>query len=309
MSRREDRSSDAKRHRSRFDREPSPKRSRRDGKAEFERVLAVPETDRTQLDRGLKSSRRPRDPLPLEVPSRRDSKFESEMRTKESENRTDRQHGVVKQSSDSARIPQSRSYFEHDDRGTVGKVGRNFNRRTDRERGWWRDPREGVDKMASNEKDDKPKDNGRADDRVWRHDGYFQMQANPNAPLRRRPAFREQKIPADEKAQKAEAGMPNANPPELGVESSRRDERGYVSRHSERQRDLNMGRSRSFSSRDRSDPGNRYRGSSGSGYHNHRAPVGRVEKWKHDLYDEANKSPSPKKDEDQISKIEALLAS
>ncbi|KAG7014940.1 hypothetical protein SDJN02_22571, partial [Cucurbita argyrosperma subsp. argyrosperma] len=35
----------------------------------------------------------------------------------------------------------------------------------------------------------------------------------------------------------------------------------------------------------------------------------RVEKRKHDLFHEANRSPTPKNEEDQISKVEALLAS
>jgi hypothetical protein len=33
------------------------------------------------------------------------------------------------------------------------------------------------------------------------------------------------------------------------------------------------------------------------------------EKWKHDLFDDANKSPTTKNEEDQIAKIERLLAS
>ncbi|CAA2999701.1 Hypothetical predicted protein [Olea europaea subsp. europaea] len=41
----------------------------------------------------------------------------------------------------------------------------------------------------------------------------------------------------------------------------------------------------------------------------YRPTGGRVEKWKHDLYEESNRSPTPKNEEDQIAKIEALLAS
>ncbi|KAF5733205.1 hypothetical protein HS088_TW17G00745 [Tripterygium wilfordii] len=42
------------------------------------------------------------------------------------------------------------------------------------------------------------------------------------------------------------------------------------------------------------------------GYH---SSNGRVEKWKHDLFHEANRSPTLKNEENQIAKVEALLAS
>ncbi|MCL7040714.1 hypothetical protein MKW94_028783, partial [Papaver nudicaule] len=35
----------------------------------------------------------------------------------------------------------------------------------------------------------------------------------------------------------------------------------------------------------------------------------KAEKWKHDLYDEANKSPTAKNEEEQIAKVQALLSS
>ncbi|KAL5710589.1 hypothetical protein ACHQM5_021133 [Ranunculus cassubicifolius] len=34
-----------------------------------------------------------------------------------------------------------------------------------------------------------------------------------------------------------------------------------------------------------------------------------TEKWEHDLFDQANRSPSPKSTEDQTAKVEALLTS
>ncbi|MQL92678.1 hypothetical protein Taro_025313 [Colocasia esculenta] len=36
---------------------------------------------------------------------------------------------------------------------------------------------------------------------------------------------------------------------------------------------------------------------------------GSQDRWKHDLFDEANRSPTPKNEEDEIAKVEALLAS
>ncbi|KAI3448185.1 hypothetical protein Pfo_004850 [Paulownia fortunei] len=327
MSRRQDRSSESKRHRSRFDREPSPKRSTRDGKPETERPLTEPELGKGRLDRDHKHHRRLQDPLPLEVPLSHDSKVESGIMSKESENRTDGHQGGTKHSSDPTKVPQSRSYFQHDDRGSVEQNGRSFSRRTDKERGWWRDPKEqqndrAINKTVSSDiqrKDEKAKVN-REDNHVWRHDGYFEMEANPKPPKRKRPSFREQKIPADpEKTNKAASDLVMPNPQGHAVDSGRRDERGHSYRYSDKserpfagERELNKAQrwSGNFSSRDRPSASSRYGGrdrfTARQGY---RPTGGRVEKWKHDLYNEANRSPTPKNEEDQISKIEALLES
>ncbi|KAL0387081.1 UNVERIFIED_CONTAM: hypothetical protein Sradi_2589900 [Sesamum radiatum] len=370
MSRREDRSSESKRRRSRFDREPSPKRSRRDGKPETERSAAQEEPDKDRLDRDHKHRRRLQDPVPLEAPVSHDPKVESGTMGKESENKSEGHRGGRRHSSDPTKAPQSRSYFEHDDRGSAGRDGRSFSRRTEnvvwrficnldsekdenicamislkpkdyeifvktdflnpyssQERGWWRDPKEqqndrAIDKTvprATQQKDEKGKDS-REDNHVWRHDGYFEMEANPKPPARKRPSFREQKIPADpEKTNKASTapGMPNNQ--DHTLESGRCDEREHASRHSDKperpfagDRELNRAHSwrGNFSSRDRSGTNGRYRGRDRFMPRQSYLPTGgRVEKWKHDLYTEANRSPSPKNDEDQISKIEALLAS
>jgi len=110
--------------------------------------------------------------------------------------------------------------------------------------------------------------------------------------------------------------------------SERREERAR-DRHPLQRRDHDRGyqRERLFSnrgqaektgfpsSRDRfngGDNGSRYRGrdrfrgrraydSSGTG--------GRVQKWKHDLFDDANQSPTAKNEEHPIAKVKALLAS
>lgn len=195
------------------------------------------------------------------------------------------------------------------------------------ERGWWRDPTEQqndstINKTVSSDtqqKGEKSKDN-REGNHVWRHDGYFEMEANVKPPVRKRPSFREQKIPADpEKTNKAAADPVMPNPQDHAVDSRRRNERGHNSRYSDKSerpfaggRELNNAQSwrGNFSSRDRPSANSGYRGrdrfTARQGYH---PTAGRVEKWKHDLYDEANKSPPPKNEEDQISKIEALLAS
>lgn len=187
------------------------------------------------------------------------------------------------------------------------------------ERGWWKDPKEAIYKTEPidiHQKDEKIKDR-KAGDRLWQHDGYFDMEANPKPPVRMRRSFREQKIPAepDEVIRPdANMGMPNAQ--KHSVESGKRDERGYLPRHSDKvekpfaaERNFNKGQAwrGNVPSRERFNSRNRYRGreqfTAGQGN------LPNVEKWKHDLYFEANKSPSPKNEEDNISKIEALLAS
>ncbi|XP_021750189.1 uncharacterized protein LOC110715875 [Chenopodium quinoa] len=44
------------------------------------------------------------------------------------------------------------------------------------------------------------------------------------------------------------------------------------------------------------------------GRQGYRSSGSQAEKWKHDLYDEANRSPPPKKEEDPVAKVEALLS-
>ncbi|KAL2513486.1 cyclin-related [Forsythia ovata] len=321
MSRREDRNFDSKRHRSRFDREPSPKRSRRDGKPATERLPTDPDLDKDHLDRDQKHRRRLQDALPLEAPSAQESKVETQAVSKESENKTNGHHEGTKHSSDPTKVPRSQSYFQHDDRRSAGQVGRSFSHRTDTERGWRKDPKEQhSDRMEkklvvsdAQQKDENAKHYG-DDNREWRHDGYFEMEADPKPPVRKRPSFREQKLPLDpEKTDKA-----IANPQDLPVDNERRGEREHVSRNYDRpersfvgEREAKRGEAwRGNSSRDMYGASSGYRGrdrlSAKQGY---RPTSGRVEKWKHDLYEESNRSPTPKNEEDQIAKIEALLAS
>ncbi|GFP88638.1 hypothetical protein PHJA_001007500, partial [Phtheirospermum japonicum] len=180
---------------------------------------------------------------------------------------------------------------QHDDRAGAGQNGRAFNRsRTDKEHGSWRDSKEHQNDRTEVKK--------------------TVVKANP---ARKRPAFREQKLPAvdPEKIEKTATDTENPKIQERrGVESGRR---GRHERPSfARDRELTKGEAWS-NGRDRYGGGVRsgYRGREGfnGGQGFHRAAGGRVEKWKHDLYDEANKSPKAKNEEDQISKIEALLAS
>ncbi|XVF01390.1 hypothetical protein REPUB_Repub04eG0084300 [Reevesia pubescens] len=112
MSRREGRDSDSRRHRSRFDREPSPKRSRRDGKPETERLVSNADV-RDRVDQDEKQGRRLQDALPLEVPSApASSKIESGTVNKESDRKNNGHHEGAKHSSDPTDLPRSRSYFQ-----------------------------------------------------------------------------------------------------------------------------------------------------------------------------------------------------
>ncbi|KAK9085783.1 hypothetical protein Sjap_026194 [Stephania japonica] len=63
-----------------------------------------------------------------------------------------------------------------------------------------------------------------------------------------------------------------------------------------------------FTGNDGSRGRDRFNGRNGE-LNQYRPPTVRAEKWKHDMFDEANRSPTPKNEDDQIAKIEALLAS
>ncbi|CAI9764436.1 unnamed protein product [Fraxinus pennsylvanica] len=294
MSRREDRNFDSKRYRSRFDREPSPKRSRRDGKPATERPPTDTGLNKDHLDRDQKHRRRLQDAFPLEAPSAQGSKVETQAVSKESENKINGHNDGTKHSSDPTKIPRSQSYFQeqHSDR---------------------------IEKKAvvndTEQKVEKAKDNDNGEDnRVWRHDGYFEMEADQKPPVRKKPSFREQKIPAV--PDKTDKGITNSR--DLPVDNERRVERENVSRNYDRpersfmgEREAKRGETwRGNSSRDGYGASSGLRGRDRFGTRQTDRPTaGRVEKWKHDLYEESNRSPTPKNEEDQISKIEALLAS
>ncbi|KAF2320909.1 hypothetical protein GH714_031778 [Hevea brasiliensis] len=290
MSRRERdaRDSDSRRHRSGFDREPRS---------------------------GSKHRRRLQDALPLEAPSAPDSKVESGAVSKESDKKPNGHHEGSKHSDPT----------EHDERGNAAQVGRNFGRRAATER-QWRDSKDvgnerAMDKSSSydsRQRDEKAQAKG--GDNVWRHDGFFKMEAEPAPPVRKRPAFRETKIPVDsENAEKAACEpLRLGHPDRHTLVSERREERDRNPRHSDRYERSVLGDKKepqrgSLLSRERytsGGGGGNYRGRErSSGRQVYRPSGARVEKWKHDLYDEANRSPTTKNEEDQIAKIEELLAS
>lgn len=198
----------------------------------------------------------------------------------------------------------------------------------------WRDSKDvrnerAMDKSStydSRQRDEKAQAKG--GDNVWRHDGFFKMEAEPAPPVRKRPAFREKKIPVDsenaekatsEPARQGHSDRPTSVSERRDLVSERREERDRNPRHSDRYERPVLGDKRepqrgSIMSRERytggGGGGGNYRGRERfSGRQGYRPSGTRVEKWKHDLYDEANRSPITKNEEDQIAKVEELLAS
>ncbi|KAL5788079.1 hypothetical protein ACOSP7_005028 [Xanthoceras sorbifolium] len=328
MSRREGRDSDSKRHRSRFDRETSPKRSRWDGEPATERVPGRNNSDTEgHIDQHKTHHRRLQDALPLEAPSAAATKAETGSLTKESDKKPNGLHEKTKLSS---QVPRSRSFFQHDERG-AGQVDRSYDRGEATERDWQRDSRNRKNERAAEkretygtrDRDEKSQTKG-AENNVWHHDGFFKLEADPPAPARKRRAFREEKITLDsENADKTAVESVKMNRTDR---TERREERGRNSHYSDRvekpsngDRFPNRGEAErggypyrqrhggnggggggrgDFRGRDRFDGRQEYR-SSGTG----------GDKWKHDLFQDANRSPTPKDEEDQIAKVEAILAS
>jgi hypothetical protein len=126
-----------------------------------------------------------------------------------------------------------------------------------------------------------------------------------------------------ENAKKAETEMVKSSHADYSVEGSeRREERGRNPRHLDRPEKPSVGDrlppKRGEAHRDGFLSRERYGGSGGGGNYRGRDRINgrqgylnggtRVEKWKHDLYN-ASGSPTPKNEDDQIAKLEALLAS
>lgn len=141
------------------------------------------------------------------------------------------------------------------------------------------------------------------------------MEAEPPPHVRNRPAFREKKIPVTtDNPDKAAVEPPTSSHSGRPVSiSESREERDHNPRHIDRSErpaagnrgDMLRG---GLPSRERYGGGN-YRGSGRfSERQGHRPSGMQGEKWKHDLFDDANRSPTTKNEEDQIAKIERLLA-
>ncbi|KAK1268320.1 hypothetical protein QJS04_geneDACA006271 [Acorus gramineus] len=328
MSRRDEgRDTHSRRFHSRGVREPSPKRSRRDGKPERERTGSgsldyAPE----RID--PKHRRRLQDPTPLEeVPS--SAKIEPGTRTDPMTERKNEDpppdgpalDGVVQDTRlDPAQVPRSRSYFQHDERGGYEHGGRSFTRRA---------PADKVRDHAS--ENDQPNAKERTqthenDSSTWRHDGFYELESKP--PPSKKRSFREDKLPTESKPSVAvsepEAAKLTRNE-RPAYYNNTRDERRADERRAHHQhmvdryetpaevRDGRSPRIAGFTPRERFGRGGGFRGSERFSRRygersQFRSSGFQVDKWKHDLYDEANRSPTSKNEEDQIAKVEALLS-
>lgn len=202
------------------------------------------------------------------------------------------------------------------------------------ERGWWKDsadierrPHKTVPSDRK-ERDDKIRAQG-GDKHAWKHDKFVEAEGDVRPPTKKRRPFREEKLPVESENVKDPVAEPSVgtNPPSSTFDAVRREEKARDRRPLERnQYDRPYERDISFSSRPRGDNtgfpsqgqgrlingvGNdgKYKGKeifrARQGYRSNGA---RVEKWKHDLFDETNGSTSPKKEEDPVAKVEALLA-
>ncbi|KAJ7967575.1 Btz domain containing protein, partial [Quillaja saponaria] len=202
MSRREARESDSGRHRSRFDREPSPKRSRRDGKPETDRVKTG--TNHDNRDLGQKHRRQLQDTLPLgsDTPLARNSKQENGTAKKDSDMKPDKQYDGTKHSSAPTEVSRSRSYSQHHERGSGGQVGRSSGRRATGERGSWKDSTDWHIEKAERATHDREQRDERSHAKVEnissRHnDGISERKDDVLPTTKKRPAFREKKIVVD----------------------------------------------------------------------------------------------------------------
>jgi hypothetical protein len=319
----------------------SPGRTKRYGKPATERAShgntgAVP--DVTVQDQ--KRRRRLQDPLPLEVPLH--------------ETVSKSEHEALRKGSDSKSYNSSKptNVPHHDERNAVSS-SRNVRRRPYPDHGSWSDSSKGRITDRYGDRADYADVRGRENraqvlakeegsDKVWRHDGFFELEAN-EPQERRRPAFRETKVVSQDgdsgsktaiaidkrdgynkvadSIKREGRGDANERHHEIETWSERVSEGGWRGRDNvPRNEDVERGRwlerdphndrfqyrgRFSSSLRGRERPGRQFDGSESNQL---RSRTFSAEKWKHDLFDQANRSPTPKTEEDQIAKIEALLA-
>ncbi|KAL9241168.1 hypothetical protein vseg_015310 [Gypsophila vaccaria] len=280
-------------------------------------------SDVRDKDRDQDRRRRLQDALPLETAPMSDAS----RKVKDAVVTSDRK--AKDETRNQTADPRSRSFSQRDDRGFAAEEGRRSGRRLASEHGRWRDSRHEYRtthrSMGSNlNEKEKPEARG-GDSRVWRHDRFFEMDKNAVPPSKKRRQFREEKLPPESEPLGHVAAEPSKDIQHFDSTggADKRDERDRSHRPLER---TDYGRTfvkaRSFSNRERGertdmpprdringgDFGGRYRArDEAGGKQGFRSGGGRVEKWKHDLYDEANRSPT-KNEEDPVAKVEALLS-
>ncbi|XP_006298083.2 pre-mRNA-splicing factor cwc25 [Capsella rubella] len=304
MSRRESRDSDPKRSSSRIDREPSPKRSRRDGKPEAERVLSKKDLD---VRDGTATEQKPRHSLRDAAPLEPDAHGLK----RDSENKHSEHHETKKQASHLSDVSRPRPYHQHDDH----RSDRKDDRRATFERGSWRSSRDQSNRRAGD--DEKSQHRKDEDKSSWRHDRFHESDDKTQGALsRNRPAFREKKLPEESGNNTDRPTTEEAR--DTNLNHRRQNERNWRSNmHSERHERPATGRDRVWNRDDvrgagsrqsyRADRDNRFRSNERSGFDG--SWTRNEKKWDHDLFEEANKSPTRATEEEQIAKVETLLAS
>ncbi|XP_010541839.1 PREDICTED: pre-mRNA-splicing factor 38B [Tarenaya hassleriana] len=295
MSRREGRDSDTKRQSSRVDREPSPKRSRRDGKPEAERVLSKNDLDVTDVtDAEKKPHRHLRDAAPLES--------DAHALSKDAEKKHNGHQEMTKRSPNRSEAPRARPHYQHDERGGSGKG----DRRAPAERGWWRSGRDQMQRRPLDE--ERSRQRRDREESMWRHDKFQEKEEdNQSQPARKRPAFREKKT-------REESGNTNRTE-EIEHGKENQHDRGDI--RTERRNERRPWRPPMGGGRDRTWNRPSYAGNNRERFNDGRGGGGfrgngqwrEEKKWEHDLFDEANKSPPKRNEEEQIAKLEALLSS
>ncbi|GAU14984.1 hypothetical protein TSUD_47790 [Trifolium subterraneum] len=160
------------------------------------------------------------------------------------------------------------------------------------------------------------------DGNFQRRESFSERKDDPT-PVRKRPAFREKKIPVDSgEANLAVTVTVKSSHTDYPPRNERKEERSSNPNHLDRpekqiaeDRAPNNREARrdGFSSRGRfggSGGNSNYRGRDKfNGRQDYHPVKTQTEKWKHDLYQEVNKDSIVKNEDDQIAKLEALLAS
>lgn len=169
------------------------------------------------------------------------------------------------------------------------------------ERGSWRGSRDQSNRRAGDDRRDQDKS-------TWRHDKFREGDDTKGALSRKRPAFREKKIPEESRNGTDRTRTEEAK--DTNLNTRRQNERNWRSNNNERPA---MGRDRVWNRDDgsrqsyRADREVGFNRNGRSGFHGSWTKA--EKKWDHDLYEEANKSPGRANEEEQIAKVEALLAS
>ncbi|XP_047083737.1 pre-mRNA-splicing factor 38B [Lolium rigidum] len=218
------------------------------------------------------------------------------------------------------------SFFQHDERDSAGHGGRRYGRQ-DYGRHWGHNEHlDDRDKHKSEghglqEKVEQAQPQNDVDS-TWKHDGFFKLEEEAPA-AKRRPGFKERGMPLEE--QGSAVTEPDARSRKPGLTSGMGEERrNYHSREFVRPDDRgarrgfsdyrSAGQRNGYDSRGRGFAGRGGRGRDrfeyqyGGRNNMHEAAGEQTEKWKHDLYDQKDNTPAPMTEEEQIAKVEALLA-